>query len=567
LDHISIDLSSFYDVDQIIDEINFASYTLSMSSTEKTELRMAALSILRLVECNPHVKKLVIYGIEDDYTIDERMIAYLSQHCREVKDVKICTASAESVRLVMASFPSLQKINWRLDVQIEEDSSVIPVSGEITCYPNIESFEFYDSMLIRDLEMATALNEACPNLTHLKSGGPQFYRVVRAALTSCRKLTNLSLYLEDDDSISDQAALISMMSAIAQLGLQLKDLSIQLGDVEIDISDTLTRTSMITTIQRLQKLDIEAILLVRDNDAETTISSLFSSPGVDLRSLDINTCEENADQIAVILRGCGNAHTLILQGEANLSDVMMKISLSCHQLVDLKVDFYGEVTGEAMRALLQSCRQMKSLSLLLWKPFQFQAYEALALHGGNITSLVIRSITIASSTVGAFIVSSPLYDPGFKQQRKHPMMKFICEAPALDVKSLAKFLSCFGVIGNLAIKLSSSQLPVDFKIGMYDEIPIYHARTLSVSSTSCSKDRVDAVFLAMMTACRSLRTLRVESDYTGRCAVDAATLLACAFVCKLKMNLLESLACPKNVDQQCISKLKELLPELKHFSL
>jgi hypothetical protein len=40
--------------------------------------------------------------------------AYLSQNCREVREIHMSTASAEAVRLIMASFPKLSKIGHEM---------------------------------------------------------------------------------------------------------------------------------------------------------------------------------------------------------------------------------------------------------------------------------------------------------------------------------------------------------------------------------------------------------------------------------------------------------------------
>jgi hypothetical protein len=92
LDDITINLSDFVHVDQIIDEICFTPCSLSVNRSNDKNF-MDALSVLCLVECNPHVKKLVIYeneyDDEDRHSIDSRMIAYLSQHCQEVNEVEI----------------------------------------------------------------------------------------------------------------------------------------------------------------------------------------------------------------------------------------------------------------------------------------------------------------------------------------------------------------------------------------------------------------------------------------------------------------------------------------------
>jgi hypothetical protein len=73
-----------------------------------------------------------------------------------------------------------------------------------------------------------------------------------------------------------------------------------------------------------------------------------------------------------------------------------------------------------------------------------------------------------------------------------------CRVPGLEIKSLAKFLSCFGVIKELSIELFSSLLPTGFDVHDFDEIPIYHAREVIVNSLSNSDDGINAAFLVML---------------------------------------------------------------------
>jgi hypothetical protein len=92
----------------MVGEISFARCALACNLSQGVDRSvMDALSVLRLIELNPHVKKLEIYEHENCYAFDACMFGYLANHCREVKEVSIITASAKAVRLAMESFPNL----------------------------------------------------------------------------------------------------------------------------------------------------------------------------------------------------------------------------------------------------------------------------------------------------------------------------------------------------------------------------------------------------------------------------------------------------------------------------
>jgi hypothetical protein len=559
LDSIAIDFINFEYFCEMVDEINFANCSLALNSVKLDDQQIEALSALNLIECNPHVQELVI---DEDhiFTVGGRMIPYLAKRCREVKKVRITSASAESVRLVMASFPNLSRINVYWCSSIEYDS--LPDLGEKTSYPSIESFHCIDDSGLHD-DMSRTLIKACPNLTSFDCSGPSICYLVADVLASCRKVTDLALKIDNEDE-SDERELAPMLSAIAEHGLQLKELSINLSDVNINIDDAMIRNAMVRIIQRLRKLrfTVQGYMLYEsdsDDALDASLCSLFDSTGVDLQSLEIDTSNDNSDQIAMLLQGCRNADRLILDGTAKISEVLMKISHNCNQLVELELHFAGSINDAAMRALLQSCRQLRSLKLR--NALEIEAYEALALHGGSLTQLILCPQQLASN-VGRFATGSSLYNPSFKQQRKQVMAKLICEGSVLNVNSLAKFLSSFGVIEQLYIELRAALLPANIQVDMYDEIPHYHARYVSVRTSHIFKrmDGLDAVFLAMMGACRSIRNLRLEPIFPNRCFVDSSTLIKYGMMCKVNKIPLGSLTCPNHQD---LSQIQELLPELR----
>jgi hypothetical protein len=215
-----------------------------------------------------------------------------------------------------------------------------------------------------------------------------------------------------------------MLMAIADHGLQLKKFSIRIESIIIDIRHASTRQALITTINRLHRREIEGLEFFTDaGDPETSICSLFKSSKVDLRSLAMNTHNANADEIATILRGCRNADTLQLTGKANISNVLMQISDSCHMLVELKLEYDGSINGVVMAAFLQSCLELRSVAF--HAALDTDAYEMMAMYGENITDLRLHrknaGILAASIVAGSFDARSHVYDIDFKKQRKHSM--------------------------------------------------------------------------------------------------------------------------------------------------
>jgi hypothetical protein len=156
----------------------------------------------------------------------------------------------------------------------------------------------------------------------------------------------------------------------------------------------------------------------------------------------------------------------------------MKFSESCRQLAVLTLSYHGQVNCEVIRNLLQSCRSLRKLTIN--SSFHMQAYECLAIYGGNLTELKHEPDDVSFTRAN---LSFDLYDSSFKQQKKYPMKKLSWQTPALDVKNLAKFFACFGLIDELSIQLYPSMHPADFGAHDYDQIPIYHARKVSVIST------------------------------------------------------------------------------------
>jgi hypothetical protein len=266
--------------------------------------------------------------------------------------------------------------------------------------------------------------------------------------------------------------------------------------------------------------------------------------------------------IATMLQGCRNATKLDLSGNENASLVMMTISIGCPQLLDLTLAYNGIVTGSTIRTLLQSCPQLTSLTLKLVAPIDLQAYESLALFGGNLTVLrlhVREGIVIQPGSL-SFPADSPLYDPDFKQQRKNSMTSLSYELCDLDAKSLAKFLSFFGLIDQLSISLNSFQLAAGIYVKANDDITMYHAHQVAINAPWWSTSGpLDSVFIAIMNSCRSLRHLHMKPQIFDN-LIDRATLLVFAHTCMLRNYPLITISYLEGLD---MTPFKRLRPKIK----
>jgi hypothetical protein len=492
LDIIEMNLLAMKLIIEIADLVSYENCLTAMRNRvgfiEDGKVRMA-LCTLHLIECNPHVKKLVFkddaYREGVSYRILCVLVLYLCQHCPEVSGVTMNCSSLQTLRLVMDSFPKLTTItfSYRRDV-------VLPLIDPITSYPNILEISLQSDD--KNVEFLPLI-KACPNLRTLNCYGPWILYVQHELFMGCRYLTRLSLCEYGNGYYYRDTRISPLLSALAEHALQLEEFTVRFKYLAISVQKgSLEREDMTRIIKRLRSLDMKICITNDDNDPESSLCTLFSTPGVDLRYLSIRTGYESLDVIALMLQGCRNIEKLELVGKMSISLVMMKISASCHQLVDLTLSYSTEVNGEAIKALLQSCHQLKSLYITC-ELIDVQAYESLAMYGGNLTRLILQFIhddTLLEPATLSIGASSPLYDPSFKQQRKCDMACLSCDLCDLDVMSLAKFLSCFERIGDLSIRLTSSQIQVSFGNESGDDLEYdnYHARKVSIRSPTSPSD-------------------------------------------------------------------------------
>jgi hypothetical protein len=555
LDTITIlftDLEGFSSVTRPLDILNSSSCTVANDLSDDGCMG----SVFHLIECNPQLKKLMIYVNDSNRAPNEHAFTYLRQRCQEVKNIDITTTSAEIFHLAMASFPNVLSVAWTC---LNSSSFPIEPQGQLTFfYPNVESLMLH-TRLDSDAANVSSLIKACPNLKSLKNLGPFNLRGLPEIMRSCSRMTYMLLHFFRSNDF-DRYDFAPMISAMADYGLQLAELNICLPGTIIDIRNDSIRNAFPRLINRLKCFNLTNF----ECDPDVSICDLFNSPDADLRSLSINTSNESLDKLALLLRSCRNADRLDLKGDADISQVMVKVSDSCRQLVSLQLSYNGRIQGAAMLTLMRSCPLLKRL--IVKASLDVQAYEHIAYYGENLICLCLASPTLPRVTEGhSFDVKSPIYDTNFKQHRKNPMRSLNWETHGLYVKSLAKFLSCFGIIEDLSIQLDASLLPAQMDAHGNEEIAVYHARRVHLSANQeVDTTYVDAALLAMMNTCRSMTALCIESyvslQITSKCFVDASGLIVCVTMCSLNNPRLVLLSYPEVMD---LSGLKQLLPKLK----
>jgi hypothetical protein len=381
-------------------------HDLSLATVRMTNDDAIVLGSLCLVQYSPHMKSMHITDGDSNYEVKCLMLRHLSQCCPEVEEMGIRSVCAATIFQAIGSFPKIAKIKCESFGQNPRMSSL----DDTVSFPQVETFQWYS---VGEHETAVPLIKACSNLRSLSCEGFSMHICLPEVLVSCDKLTSLKLIGECGTVDSDISWVIS---AIADFGLQLEELFLILSDATIDISNySMARDDMIIVIKRLKsfKLNIEECFIEDHDDPESSLCSIFISPEVDLRTLRLNTDDESADMIAMMVQGCRRIEKLELSGTADMRSVLMNISASCHQLVDLVLDYQGIVTGPAMKALSQSCPQLKSLNFQA--ALDAEAYENLALYGGNIIELNLgRRYDRTTRTARSFAASSPLNEPSFK---------------------------------------------------------------------------------------------------------------------------------------------------------
>jgi hypothetical protein len=540
------------------------------TSILEKRVRQRSLVLIRLIEISHRIKKISLNEEKEENNRDPRawlrIIMYLAEHTRQLKQVYFGYLSAECVIEGLKVFPYLTIVQWSQfpgDVWTKDLAELT----KIPIFSNIESFDLMEASPSLQPKVTAAVVKACPNLTYLDVVGiwiatgfvdiPQF----------CQSLIDVSLLFEGG---FPERMLNQIISNIAEYDSNIESLKIEnFGHDEnshhLDLRNHAVRAALKSITHRVNYLQLDVDIDSTPGD----ISFAFeSSTGIDLECLIIRTNNEDADMVAQILKGCRNANKIELQGQADISQVMMKISDLCNQLTDLSLtDYEGIIDGPAMRSLLQCSPMLERLYLDSY-PLELKAYESLALYGGSLIQLWLYLPRSTSSTYPpSFSRDSLVFDSNFKQNRKRAMTSFITIQPLfLSVKSLAGLLSCFGKIESLSVSLPHSYTPLSIDDDELRDIPIFHAEELEFGSTEPIGEfdgltdhsyRYDHMFLAFMGSCRSVKKLVLQTYL-----VQASSVVMFANMCHRRQQRLVSVSCRQGYQLQ---ELKNLLPYIKLY--
>jgi hypothetical protein len=336
-----------------IEVMSFRNFSFAKNDKSREQL-MSTLRGLHLLECNPWVKKLALVDSAKEISSDRsnRLFHYLSKRCPEVREIILRSASEETIRLAMDSFPKLETIECNSSTGTLDNSYI----KKLRSYPKIETLLLHASSDEGHAALVPLI-KSCPNLKALDCRGSWVCHGLPEILVSCNKLTRL--IMSGTDIINDHIA--SILPAIAEYGLQLQEFSMVCNAV-VDVRRySIARYDLIRIARRVRCFELWLKNCISDDDPRSTICSMFRSPGVNLQSVGIDSGRESADMIAMMLQSCRNTTELNIHGHVDISPVMMKISASCHQLVDLELHYDGLADGTAMKAFLQACHQLISL--------------------------------------------------------------------------------------------------------------------------------------------------------------------------------------------------------------
>jgi hypothetical protein len=534
---------------------------------------LSALGLLHLIEISRRIRLLCIYetGNEPSPCDWSRIFAYLAIHTQDLSQVIFDgSTNIETVLEAMNRFPNLTSINWRQDEYDNLTGALIELM-KLSTFPNIKSFDIISDSSI-DPQVTSAVILACPNLTtltcHAGNSSPWVKDGLKDVLRNCSKLCHLDISCST--LLANDIGPIFPFTAIAEHCSMLTSLKLAhwSSSYKLDLRVEAIAIALRAIIRRLNIL----ILYLDFDCLPSNISGLFEpSADIDLHKLTIKTYNEDADMIAKILKGCRNANELHFSGEASISPVLMKISDSCHQLVTLALYKYkGVVDGPAIRGLLQSNPQLESLTLD--STLDLLAYESLALYGDSLMDLCLCSSdsTIKADSNGnivqSFLSNSAVFDANSKQTRQKTMKTFRYEMSSfLSIESLAAFLSCFGMIKSLEIDLSYSLAPT-YITGISNtdlcNFPIFHVENLILTIDDQAEegeegfsDSYDRMFLELMAACRSLKTLFLKTN-----VLQASSLIILAYMCHHRQEPLSMINCPKSLNLQ---ELQHLMPSIR----
>jgi hypothetical protein len=516
--------------------------------------------LLHLIEISHRIKTLNFF--EASYTLKYHtstlFFAYLADHARDLIELELDYVTVEFVIEAMKLFPNLTSMTWKQNSAISDVGALaLSLQSSMLICPKIKFLKLDTNVSsVHSSQLISAVIKACPNLSCLTCDFPWAGESLHQAFIACPKISDLEVSCQAEFELTDQM-IETLILNIAEYGTQLKGLKINLDDtsMRLTLRREKVKTALMSILPRLNHLDLSVNVEGELGD----ISGLFEpSTDIDLRYLDIRTSNEDATMIAKILKACFNIRKLHLSGSADISRLMVNVSESCHQLVTANLLYDGQISGKLMQNLLRSCPKLAILTLRA--VLDVSAYESLALYGGSLTTLRLletardphtnqRDLVTLSR---CFLLNSPIFDPSFKQRRQQKMKTLELYEPIfLNIKHLARFLSCFGKIVKLDLHIPYADIPAIEADELID-VPIFHAEEVELRTRKPEELEVDSqdfaydhMFLALMNSCRSLKKL-----YAVNKVLKASTLLIFAYLCHLRREPLVLLACSDMLDMQ-----------------
>jgi hypothetical protein len=360
-----------------------------------------ALQLLHLIEISRRVKKIVFISFKDHISDngldgdelnlhkDIRLVQYLAIHARDLLEIELHGTTAECMIEVMALLPNLTSIDWNQD-PFDVWAKISPDDTVISTHPSIKSFKWSSNAIGFSGQVTSTIFKACSNLTRLNCVAPWAVERIRDILVSCKSLTELSVLFpieyEPIEGMVEQVVV-----DIAQHGQRLKSVSMCMSYTpkKLDLRLPTTKTALKTIIRRVKYLDLKINAELGDITSLFEASTGLGSSAIDLQRLKIQTNDDDVDMIAKVLKACPDVEKLHLEGNANISKLLMTVSESCHQLVNLNLKYLGRINGSVMRSFLQSLPQLHDFTLR--SSLDLLAYESLALYGNNLTCLSLNT--------------------------------------------------------------------------------------------------------------------------------------------------------------------------------
>jgi hypothetical protein len=447
------------------------------------------------------------------------IVRCLFEHCQQISSLLLNGFFVDDTLMILSSCPSLTQLII-FDYALGEDnsSSVSLPSKPLLHCANIVSLSL--DQISSDVIHPDILDIilACRNLKSLRSQGRWIYPAAQEIFTHCTKLEDMDISLPDFNSLEHPSKFGDLIETMARDAVNIKKLAVDVNGYDRDIlQNPSVYTSFAKIVNRLRHFSYQTWSLDEADHACTNIYSLFGDQtNKHLESLHISTDRNDAEMISIMLQRCPNLRKLTCEGYADMS-LVMKLTASCHELLDLTLSYVGQLDGAAMKCLLNSCPMLEILDLSA--VYRMDAYESLALHGNNLVELCLFSRQPIVRQPRSFADESSLFDQTKIPTRRKLMKAIEIGTNDLDAKSLALFLSFFGRIRQLKLNIISTMMDETSDLHNFG-IPSFTAEYISCSFPSFGDETApcDRAFFSIMGACRDMTILelvRSEKQVNG----------------------------------------------------